>query len=246
MTTAITIICRFSDGGWAYLQNADVSAGATGEVIQTSNATNLLNQTAGVDVGAAYQGRVVTHASMKVSGQAAGTAAYLYAYFIGSDGAIIVPIRGGGGTMGEVFPLYKPVKLSTGIRAWGAWGAVSDSESLVTSLTVCTPNKCDVFTGTASVAGVELTNKDGSSFGASLAGTTAAQYWGVYPSNVGVNNQGAGVSTLWVEAADGQLAALIPPGDGGAADTGGQSGTIPIQIPFGIDQNMKAYVAADT
>ena len=34
---AITITCRFSDGTWAYLQNADVTTGATGEVSSLLN-----------------------------------------------------------------------------------------------------------------------------------------------------------------------------------------------------------------
>jgi len=247
MATAITISCRFSDGSWAYLQNADVTAGATGEVIQTSNATNLLNQTSGVDVGAAFTGKVCTHAGMKVATQAAGSASYLYAYFIGADGAIITPIQGGGGTNGMVYPLYKPVKMSTGIRAWGAWQAAADSETLIASLTVCASNKCDVFTITAvGAAKTELLNKDSASLGDSMGNSTAVAYWGVYPSVVGVNNQGAGVSTLWVEEPDGQIGALIPPGDGGSAAEGGQQGSDMIRIPVRFSINSKAYVGADT
>lgn len=247
MATAITISCRFSDGSWAYLQNADVTAGATGEVIQTSNASNFLNQTSGVDVGAAFVGKVCTHAGMKVEKTGGGTASYLFSYFIGSDGAIITPIQGGGGTNGMVYPLYKPVQMVTGIRAWGAWQDAADDSTLVASLTVCAPNKCDVFTGTGvDVTAVELTNKDGASVGDSMGNSTAAAVWGIYPSTVGLNNSFAGVSTLWVQEPDGQIGALIPPGDGGPADTGGQSGSDMIQIPVRFSINSKAYVATDT
>jgi len=246
MATGISVFCRFADGGYGYLQNADVTTGFTGEEILTSNAGNALNQTADVSVGSAFQGRVVTHASMKVVTQNADSATYLWCYFKGADGKIICPIPGGSGTMGQLPPLYKPVRLSTGIQCWGAWQAAGDSATLVASLTVCASDgTCDVFGSTqVDATSTELVNKDSASIGAAMANKTAVQYWGVYPSTLGINNQLGGVSALWVESAAGQITALIPPGDGGYRQ---QDSVVPaISIPFRINQNDKAYGNTDT
>jgi len=246
MATGITVVCRFADGGWGYLQNADVTTGFAGEEIQTSNATNALNQTAGNSVGSAFQDRVVTHAGMKVVTQNADSATYLWCYFKGPDGKVICPIQGGGGTMAEVPKLYKPVRMSSGVQCWGAWQAAGDSATLVASLTICcSDGTCDVFGSTqVDATSTELVNKDSFGVGDALANKTAMHYWGIYPSTLGINENLGGVSTLWVEGPAGEIKALIPPGDGGyrQQDSVGPS----VSIPFRIQQNDKAYGNADT
>lgn len=120
MATGITIVCRFSNGAYGYLQNADVSTGATGEEIQTSNAGNALNQVGSVSVGQAFNGLTVTHAVAKVATQNAGTGTLIWAAFKDAQGKVIVPIEGGGSTSQQLPKLYRSVRLQTGMTAWGA------------------------------------------------------------------------------------------------------------------------------
>lgn len=230
-----------------YLQNADVTAGTTGEEIQTSNATTLLNQVASVAGGQAFNNRVVTHAVAKAVTQNAATASVMWCTIRDAQGRIICPIVGSGGQVSSMPALYKPVRLSTGITFWGAWQIGSDAANLYASLTVCTPQKCDVFFAQGSdAASVELLNASGSSIGQSMQGTTSGAMWGVYTGAPGVNNQGAGVSALWVTDAQGQLKALIPPGGGGSSAGSGGALPAPVTFPVRFTQNDSAYVATDT
>ena len=121
MATGITIGIRFNNGQIAYLQNSDVTSGAAGEEILTANQGGDLAQTADISEGQAYTGLVATHAFARAQSQAANTARLLWANFRGPDGAIIVPIPGGGWAVGEMVPLYKPVRMTTGVVAYGAW-----------------------------------------------------------------------------------------------------------------------------
>jgi hypothetical protein len=246
MATGITIVCRFSDGTYGYLQNTDVTAGATGEEILTSNASSALNQTADVSVGQAFNGKVCTHAVAKVATQNAATGTLIWAAFKDAQGRVIVPIEGGGSTVQQLPQLYKPVRLQTGVTASAGWQATADSSTLIASLVVCTPQACDYFSATmVDVTSTELVNASGSSIGQSLAGFTSAKYWGTYPSTIGMNNQLGGVSTLWVESAEGQVKGLIPPGDGAGSAAGSFINSID-GVPITFNQNDKAYGNTDT
>ena len=249
MATSITVLGRFSDGGMCYLQNADVTTGTAGEEIQTSNATTLLNQVADVSAGQAFNNRVLTHAVAIVSTQNGYSGAYLWAAIKDAQGKVIVPIQGGGGLCGELPRLYRPVKLTTGMTVHGAWQAAADSATLFGSLTICSPRKCDIFYAQGSdAAAVELVNASGSSVGASMQGATSASMWAVYPSTIGMNTQGAGVSGIWVTDAQGQLKAMVPPYSGGGGGTSGLDSVIPptVTVPVRFSQNDSAYIATDT
>lgn len=235
----------------AYLQNADVTAGSAGEEIQTSNASGFLNQVGSVSAGQAFNNRVLTHAVAIVSTQNAYTGSYMWAAIRDAQGKIICPIEGGGGVTGEMPQLYKPVRLTTGMTVHGAWQAASDSATLVASLSVCTPRKCDIFfvaaVDASGGATAELVNSSGSTIGQSLQGTTASKMWAVYPSTIGMNNQAGGVSAIWVTDAQGQLKALIPPGDGGGGEAGIDSTIAPVvSYPVSFTQNDSCLVVADT
>jgi hypothetical protein len=245
MTTAVTIFLRFADGGVGYLQNSDVATGTAGEEIKTSNATSLLNQVADVSGGQAFNNRVVTHLSMSVATQNATTASPIWGAIKDAQGKVIIPIEAGGATLGSMVPAYKPVRLTTGMTFWGAWQAQADSATLFGSLIVCTPSKCDYFFGQGSdAAAVELVNASGSSIGQAMQGTTATVMYGFYAGNPGLNNQGAGVSALWVTDAQGQMKALIPPNGGSTYETS----SLPQKVlyPVRFTQNDKAYIATDT
>ncbi len=242
------MILRFADGGVGYLQNSDVTTGTAGEEIKTSNASSALNQVADVPAGQAFNGRVVTHAIGFASTQNAYTASYLWCAIKDAQGKIVVPIQGGGGKVAELPRLYKPTQLSTGMSVHGAWQAAADAANLYGSLTVCSPRKCDIFFAQGSdSASVELVNANGASVGQSMAGATSTMMWGVYPSTIGMNNQGGGVSALWVTDAQGQAKALIPPSDGGGASNAiSSSDTQAIRIPVRFSQNDQGWINTDT
>jgi len=177
-----------------------------------------------------------------VKTQAATTGRMLWANFRGPDGAIICPIDGGGSEVGQMVKLYKPVKMATGVVAYGAWQIAADTGTGIASLDVCSPSKCDNFTVTAvDGANTELTNKDGATIGQSMAGITAMEMTARYPSSVGLNNTLAGVSTLFVTAADGTLKALVPPQSNQNGVFAGPS----LKYPVRIDQNDGAFVNSD-
>lgn len=247
MATFITVILKFSDGSYGYLQNSDVSAGSAGEEILTSNAGGNLNQVNGVSAGVAFTDKVVTHAASKVTTQNADSATYMWAYFLGTDGAIVCPILGGGGTMSELPALKKPVTLKTGMQVQAAWQSAGDSATLIAAATVyCTDGTSDVFFVTAvDGSNTELKNKSGIGIGDALAGKTAMSYFAVYPSTLDVNENGGGVSTLWVEATDGTIKALIPPGDGGYRQADAAMKYIE-GAPFMLKTNDKIFVNSDT
>ena len=242
MATGITVGIRFSNGSIAYLQNDDVTAGAAGEEILTANQGGDLAQTAGQSVGKQYTGLVATHAFAMVKTQAAATGRLLWANFRGPDGAVIVPIGGGGTMIGQMTKLYKPVRMQNGVVAFAAFQAASDSATLIASLDVCSPTKCDNFTIQA-VDGVntELLNKDGASLGQSMAGITANEMTGRYAQTAGLNNALAGVSTLFITGPNGALKALVPI----QSDNKGVIAPS-IDYPVRIEQNDGAFVNSDT
>ena len=242
MATGITIGLRFSNGQIAYLQNDDVTAGAAGEEILTANQGGDLAQTAGQSVGKQYTGLVATHAFAMVKTQAAATGRLLWANFRGSDGAVIVPIGGGGTMIGQMTKLYKPVRMQNGVVCFAAFQAASDSATLIASLDVCSPNKCDNFTVQAvDGTNTELVNKDGATLGQSMAGITAQEMTGRYAQTAGLSNALAGVSTLFITGPNGALKALVPI----QSDNKGVIAPS-IDYPVRIEQNDGAFVNSDT
>ena len=242
MATGITIGVRFSDGSIAYLANADVTTGATGEEILTANQGGDLAQTANVSIGQAYTGKVATHAFATVATQNALTARLLWANFRGPDGAVIVPIQGGGIQQAVMKPLYRPVTMTTGVVAFSAWQAASASAPIIAACSVCSPSKCDTFTVTAvDGANTELLNKDGATIGQSMNGITAEKFYANYPSTHGLNENLGGVSCLFVTASDGALKALIPTSEGS-----GVNDYHVTEYPVRILQNDGLFVNTDT
>lgn len=242
MTTGITVGLRFSDGTIAYLQNDDVSAGATGAEILTANQGGDISQTGGVSAGQAYQSKVCTHAFFLVQTQNATTARPLWANIRGSNGAIIVPISSGG-LLGaaEFLPLYKPVRFQTGVVVHAAWAAASDSATLVASVDVCSPAKCDNFTVTAvDGSNTELLNKDGATIGQSMQGVVAQEFWARYPGTLGLNENLGGISAIMVTSSDGAMKMLLPL----CGSTMGNSPSA--RIPVRINQNDSMVVNTDT
>ena len=221
MTTAITIGVRFSNGQIAYLSNVDVATGSVGEEIQTANAGGDLAQVSGVSIGQAYTGLVATHAFATCETQNALTGRY----------------------NAQMMPLYKPIVMTTGVKAWGAWQATSDSATLICSVSICSPTKCDVFVAVAADGdNTELLSiQTSSTVGQSMDNLTAQVMWAVYPSTHGLNENGGGVSSVFMTASDGALKALIP-----ASQGTGWSVPHMVQYPVRILQNDGLFVNTDT
>ena len=243
MATGITVLVRFSNGSIAYLTNDNVTDGATGAELVTANQGGDLSQVSGVTIGQAYTGLTATDACVIVKKQASAAGRLLWANFRGPDGAVIVPIDGGGSMVGQMIKLYKPVMMTTGVTIFAAQQSADDSATLVASLDVCSPTKCDNFTVTAvDGANTELKNKDNATIGQSMNGLVATQMTARYPQTVGLNNALAGVSALFVTASDGALKAMVPPQSNSAGVYAGPSITYPVRIL----QNDSAFVNSDT
>lgn len=234
MASSIQVFCRFASGRVGYLSNADVTSGSTGEEIKTSTATNNLAQIGDVSVGTAYDGEVMTHAvAMASLLDGAGTSTMLFAYLKGPDGRILVPIQGGGQNVCCMEPLCRPVRMQTGIVAWGAWQAYSDSATLIASVVVyCSDGKADVFFGVGSASGFSLLNKEGASVGQALAGSVIVKSFCIFGGSFGLNAAGTGLFAIAHKSSEGQLKNLY------LAQRG--NGTTPSQwqhVPVVVQQN---------
>tara|TARA_R110000824_G_scaffold272938_1_gene461440 strand:- start:651 stop:1379 length:729 start_codon:yes stop_codon:yes gene_type:complete len=242
MVTTVSIAVRFSNGTIAYLQNDAVANGLAGEQILTDNQGGDLAQTAGISVGQAYTGLTATHACVLVQEIGAATGRLIWANFRGPDGAVICPIQGSGWATGRMLPLYRPVLMTTGVVVFAAAQVASDSATLIGSVDVCSPNKCDQF-GVVAVDGTntELKNKDGATIGQSFNGIVAHQMTASYASNIGMNEAGGGVSFLFVTASDGTMKAMIPAQQSSQGFEGPS-----INYPVQLLQNDGLFINTDT
>jgi hypothetical protein len=244
VATFINIYCRFSDGTYGLLVNSDVSGGATGEEIKTGGTG--LAQVSGKSVGEAFVGKVMTHAVAQVSTQNAGTGALLWSALKSPNGNYIMPIQGGGQHFGDLPALKRPIQMAVGMQAWAAFKATADSATQPASFVgYCSDGYTDILTATGvDATKTELVNSNGATLGQSFAGRTLMCYYSTYPGNFGVNDNGGGVSPIYMESSDGQLKGLIP-----AVNTGGdtsESITPFVEIPIQINQNDGLFVMTDT
>jgi hypothetical protein len=146
--------------------------------------------------------------------------------------------------MGELPALYKPVKMATGITAHASWQAAADSATLIASLSVCCRSGlCDIFHVTAvDGTNTELVNKDGATIGQALAGQQTVKMSAVYPAGVSMNENGGGVSSVWIESPEGQIKGLIPTASGYIGSQVAPS----IDAAISLTQNDRAFVNTDT
>ena len=247
MAVAITVLVRFSNGQIAYLSNLDVATGAIGEELLTANGAGDLSQTPDVRIGQAYTGLVATHAVSIVQDNTPepwdSSARYLWGNFRGPNGAVIVPIDGGGSGTGSMPQLYRPVTMSTGVTIFAAQASSNDSATLVGSMDVCSPSKCDNFTATGiDSTNVELLNKDGSTIGQSMNGLTATTMTARYPFNNGLNSALGGIQSFFVTSSDGAMKAMVPAQSVRDTAVLGPS----IDYPVRILQNDGAFFNTDT
>lgn len=244
MATAIYIYCRFSDGTYGYLGNTDVTAGSSGEEIQTGG-TNLA-QVSGVSVGQAFVGKTMTHAAASVNTAGANTGAGIWAGLKNPDGSYAVPIQIGGQTFGDLPQLVRPVKMTTGMKAFAAWQASADSATKVAAFFgYATDGYTDLlFADMVDATKTELVNASGATLGQSFSGKTLACYYATYGGLYGLNEAGAGNSALYVEAPDGALKGLVPACN--VSGSGAEQTTPYVKIPISIGQNDGIFGMSDT
>lgn len=240
MATDIAGLVQFSDGTFASL----LKEGATAETV-TSVPTggNGLNQVSGVEIGQAYSGKVAIAAMVRVQGDSAQTGSFSYAYFLGPDGKIIVPIQGGGFRGTGLPRLKKAVKMSTGVTLQACFDTTSDAVSLAALGVYCADGTSDVFFVKA-VADTKtaMVNKDGSTIGQALDGKVLSCVYATYAGLNGLNDDGGGNHGFYIESSDGQLKAMYPPTNGAIGEV-----VVPYMselMPIKINQNDTLSVMA--
>jgi len=213
MVSDIYAFVKFSDG----TMFSGVASSAT-----LKTATNIqtggtgLNQVSGIDIGQAYTGKVAIAASiigiLDATSTAPGTGdGFCYGYFLGPDGKIMCNVQGGGGSSTGLPKLMKPIKMTTGIKLYGAIQSVADGPAQASLSVACTDGTHDVFTVLA-VADTKtsLLNKDGSTIGQALDGKVMSASMATYNGIKSLNEDGAGVSAFYLESSEGQLKLMFP------------------------------------
>ena len=239
MATNLSVLIKYSDGGFTYLRDEIASSDGTfGNLLEIqTDASGLVNQTGNVSVGQADTGRVAIAALAKVQSDSVATGSYLGGGFYSPQGDLICPVQGGGSNVTGLPKLIKPVRMQTGIVFKGMWMATADAVASACSLVVYTTDgKCDWFSAAGSDdADVALVNKESSTLGQALAGSVCAAAYAVNPSLYGLADTGVadGVGAYFVESSSGTLKAMFAPCQNSAS---------PIPAPwipqtFRIEQN---------
>jgi len=217
MATHVSAIVKFSDGSISFLRD-DVSADTLTE-IQT-DASGILNIAPDLSVGVANQDKVATHCLVKVQTDSAQTGSFSHGAFYGTQGQVLSAVQGGGYRVGGLPKLVKPVRMQSGVTLKVQWQAVADSVEIASVAAYCASGKCDIFTATAvDDTNVSFTNKDGNTWGESLAGDTVVATYSTYAALNGLADTGVadGIDAFFVESASGQLLGMMAP-DQGAYD----------------------------
>tara|TARA_E500000331_G_C17142746_1_gene663522 strand:+ start:290 stop:1018 length:729 start_codon:yes stop_codon:yes gene_type:complete len=240
MATDIMAFVQFSDGTFGSF----LKAGAASETVTSvpTGGTGL-NQTSGIEIGQAFAGKVAVAAAVKVQTDTAQTGAYAYAYFLGADGKIIVPVQGGGYKASGIPALKKPVRMVPGITLQACFDAVADAAALASMAVYCTDGTSDVFFVKAVAdTKTELVNKDGSTIGQSLTGKSILCTIPTYTAQNGLNDDGGGVGGFYLESSDGQLKGMFLPGQGTFNELNEQYSELPVRIQ--VRQNDSLSVMA--
>ena len=224
MATQCSVYCKFSDGTFASLVNTavndtDGSAGHNINTIQTGG--NGLAQVSSVDIGQAFVGKLLTHAIGVWSTEDSNAGAWMYGYILGANGKIKTLIQGGGSFAIPVVKLAKPVRMAVGDKLQVAGDTAAAGATQAAALAVyCRDGTCDVFSATiANDTKTPMTNKESATVGQALAGKTIAAAYATVSTQFNVNESLAGNSGYYIEAADGQLKAMYPPGGNGLSPT---------------------------
>ena len=210
MATNASVILKFSDGTVSYLRN-NVTLDAATEIL--TDASGLLNQAGGISAGQANQGKLLTHAAVKVQGDSVSSAAFGYASIIGVSGNVIGAIQGGGFKSVGLPALKRPIRMMTGVKINVFAQTSSDAVQYASLAVYCASGKVDIFQGLAvdatDVSMVSVVS--GSTLGEALVNQRAVCYYATYPATYGLADTGVadGVNALYAEDAQGQLKAMF-------------------------------------
>ena len=150
MASNISVFLRFSDGTFGSLRSTVTeSSTAFGQYSEITTEGGDLNQTEGISVGQAFNGKTCTHAFGKVATDSATSACLVSIYFENTDGSIAVPIQGGGQLQSAMPALKRPIMMRTGVVCKGALQDSADAVQIATLAVYCASGKSDVFAALA-------------------------------------------------------------------------------------------------
>jgi hypothetical protein len=245
MASDLYAFVKFSDGSMFSGVASSASARTATELVTGGTG---LNQVASISIGQAYTGRVAIAASIIAIKDGTSVApstgdGFAYGYFLGPDGKIMCNVQGGGGASAGMPKLLKPVRMTTGVKLYGAYEAATDGPAQASLAVACTDGTHDLFTILAVAdTKTELKNKDSASIGQALDGKVISSYMATYNSTKGLNEDGAGVAAFYLESSEGQLKMMFPPCQGNGQEV------VPWQPGYGtrVTQNDVASVMGTT
>ena len=210
MATNASVICKFSDGTIGYLRNAITLDSAT--EVKTDN-SGLLNIAGNLSVGQAFQGKTLTHASVKIQTDTATSGAFGYASIIGVSGNIVGAIQGSGSSGAGLPRLKRPVRMTTGVKINVFAQTIGDAVQYASLAVYCASGKAEIFQGLAvDATDVSMTSVIGGlTLGESLTGERVVCYYATYPATNGLADTGVsdGINALFAEDSSGQLKAMM-------------------------------------
>lgn len=211
MATNAQAILKFSDGSISYLRNA-ITLDAKTELL--TDASGLVNQAGSISAGQANQGKLLTHAAIKVQTDTATTGSFSYGSIEGVGGNVIGAIQGGGTNAAGLPKLKRPVRMMTGVKINVFAQAVADAVQYASMAIYCASGKVDILQGLAvDDTDVSMTSIiSGSTLGEALVGERVVCYYATYPATNGLADTGVadGVNALFAEDAQGQLKGMFP------------------------------------
>ena len=210
MATNASVICKFSDGSVLMFRNA-VTLGTATEVKSDNSGT--LNQAGDISFGQIAQGRILTHAAVKIQKDNGADGAFGFAPIIGVGGNIISCIQGGGTLSAGLPRLKKPVRVETGQKILVMAQAVTDAAKFASLSVYTASGKYEVFQVLAvdGTATAMTSYVGGNTIGEALAGEKILCYMATYPASYGLadNTITDGLNALYVEDSKGQTKALM-------------------------------------
>ena len=231
---------QFADGTFGALQKTAAEAEKSQELVTGGTG---LNQSAGLSIGSAFEGKTLVACSVMAQDDSATTAGFSYAYLQEPSGQIGQIVYGGDFSGVKVYDLLQPVVMRPGVKLFGAYDIRADAVALASLAVYCASGKSDVF----AIKAVDATKTSmvsvvsEATIGESLAGETIVCAYATYPANNGLNDNFAGNSGFYIESSDGMLKYMFPP------MTGVEYDGFELQkpaVPIKIEQNDTLSVMA--
>jgi hypothetical protein len=237
----MAVAVRCASGRVAEFVKDDGTSGTTYELVTGGTG---LNQTSGVSLGDALSGETITHAWASCMGVVSENPAFAGCWITAPDGSVAAIIQGGGAAAQKPLqPLYRALKVSTGMQAKGV--AENAGTGIVQAFVgVCyASGKHDVFQSTLSDASeTSFTSViSGATWGQAGAGQTATAYYAILNNTNTINEDGNGQNFVYAQDAQGQLTGLMSPVLCASGGSWSAFGSTP--IPISQNDTLKATYA---